>query len=160
MKNCHLKIYQSGSQGNYSELWYENLGKTIKFSWSFVCQFSILSKSVLSEECSQHPNWKAHEVGGYSCGVNHLITKTVSIFLNKISQGCLPGPEAKWQSTIPVHVSNLVCSLKKDGSVQAAGWELCLVCCVLKLCSCTVRCRIQSCALDCPINSTEGKITG
>ena len=154
------KNLSSDSQGNYCELWCENLGETIKYSWSFGCQLSTLSNCVFAEECSQRPNRRAHEVGGYCCGVNHLTTMTTSVFLNKISQGCLSGPEAKWQSMIPVHVSNLVCSLKGGGSVQAAGWELCLVYAVSNLCSCTASHRIQSCALDCPSNSKAGTITG
>lgn len=78
-------------------------------------------------ECSQHLNRRAGEVGGYSCGVNHLTTMTASIFLSKIRQGCLSGPEAKWQSMIPAHVSNLVCPLQEGGSVQAAVFLA--VCC-------------------------------
>lgn len=73
-------------------------------------------------ECSQHLNRRAAEVGGYSCGVNHLTTTTASIFLSKIKQGCLSGPEVKWQGMIPVHMSNLVCPLKEGGSVQAAAF--------------------------------------
>lgn len=154
MKNYHLKNL-SDSQDNYSELWHEDLGETIKYSWSFGCQFSTLYNCVFAEECPQHLNRRAHEVGGYSCGDNHLTTMTTSIFLNEISQGCLSGLEAKWRSVIPVHVCNVACPL-----VQAAGWELCLVCALSKLYSGTVSHHVQDYALEHPSNSMAGTITG